>query len=314
MNNSDNNNSHYEEIEKIPLLKKENVLKFAKSLKPIDDIFFSVIIEDKDFCQELLQVILDDPNLIVEEINSQEEFTNLDGRSVRLDAYCRLGNGKYVNIEVQRADYDDHARRVRYNASLLTAKCTPKGSLFQDIPDIIMIYISAFDIFELHETYYKVKRVVECRDGSIHQSERIDNGILEIYINTEIDDHSKIARLMRLFVDNTTYNNEFPNMMRVKQQYQQIEEGVNKMYDLSSKYVKDVFNKGKEEGREEGLQKGLQKGLQEGREEGLQEGLQEKAIRIALKMLQKKQQLEFISEMTELPLEQLKQLQLQYYN
>ena len=47
------------------------------------------------------------------------------------------------------------------------------------------------------------------------------------------------------------------------------------------------------------------------REEGVQEGLEKKTIQIALKMLQEKVQLEFISKMTELSLEQLKKLQLQ---
>ena len=35
-----------------------------QSLKPIDNLFFSVIIEDKIFCQELLQVILDNATRI----------------------------------------------------------------------------------------------------------------------------------------------------------------------------------------------------------------------------------------------------------
>ena len=47
------------------------------------------------------------------------------------------------------------------------------------------------------------------------------------------------------------------------------------------------------------------------REESLEKGLQKKAIQIALNMLQQKLQPEFISQMTELSLEQVKKLQLQ---
>ena len=71
------------------------------------------------------------------------------------------------------------------------------------------------------------------------------------------------------------------------------------MYDFFMTNFKDVIeaqcNKAREESREKWLQKGKQ----------------EEAIQIALNMLQEKLQLEFISKMTKLSLEQLKKLQLQ---
>ena len=315
MKDIDINNTSTEELEKLIRLDKQKIIKMLQSLRPIDDLFFAIIIEDKVFCQELLQVILDDPNLIVEYTNTQEEIRNLEGRGVRLDAYCKLGNGKHVNIEIQKEDKDDHVRRVRYNTSLLTNQHTQKGSLFKDIPDVIVIYISTFDLFQLNQSYYKIIRQVQFLDGSIHDSEIAQNGTTEIYINTKIDDHTKIARLMKLFVDNTTKSSEFPNMERIKQRYQKTEEGGSKMYDFLMTNFKDVIdaqcNKVREESREEGREEGLQEGLQKGMEKGLQKGLQEKAIQIALKMLQQKLQPELISQITELSLEQLKKLQLQ---
>ena len=71
------------------------------------------------------------------------------------------------------------------------------------------------------------------------------------------------------------------------------------MYDFLMTNFKDVIDAQCDRVREESLEKGLQ------------EGLQKKAIQIALKMLQQKLQPEFISQMTELSLEQLKKLQLQ---
>ena len=291
MKDIDINNTSAEELEKLIQLDKQEIIKKLQSLKPIDDLFFAVIIEDKVFCQELLQVILDDPNLIVEYTNTQEEIRNLEGRGVRLDAYCKLGNGKHVNIEIQKADHDDHVRRVRYHTSLLTNQYTKKGSLFKDIPDVIVIYISTFDLFHLNQSYYKIIRQVQFLDGSIHDSEIAQNGTTEIYINTKIDDHTKIARLMKLFVDNTTKSSEFPNMERIKQRYQKTEEGGSKMYDFLMTNFKDVIDAQCDKVKEEVAQK--------------------KAIQIALNMLQQKLQPELISQMTELSLEQVKKLQLQ---
>ncbi len=64
------------------------------------------------------------------------------------------------------------------------------------------------------------------------------------------------------------------------------------------------FEEGKQAGLEEGIQKGKQEGLQEGiqkgKREGLEEGLYAKSVRVAERMLQKGQEIDFICEVTEL--------------
>ena len=72
----------------------------------------------------ILQTIMEDDKLIVTDVIFQSSKRNLYGRSVRLDALCTLGNGTLCNIEVQRSDNDDHLRRARYNASVITSKET----------------------------------------------------------------------------------------------------------------------------------------------------------------------------------------------
>ena len=67
---------------------------------------------------------MEDDKLIVTDVIFQSSKRNLYGRSVRLDALCTLGNGTLCNIEVQRSDNDDHLRRARYNASVITSKET----------------------------------------------------------------------------------------------------------------------------------------------------------------------------------------------
>ena len=58
-----------------------------------------------------------------------------------LDAKCQLEDGRIVNIEVQRADDDDHQRRVRYNGALLTTNLTNPSTKFAEIPDVIVVFI-----------------------------------------------------------------------------------------------------------------------------------------------------------------------------
>lgn len=67
-------------------VKRKRALKAVSELRPIDDVFFEKLIEEDGVCEELLQVILEDPGLKVEEIIPQKDIKNLRGRGVRLDA------------------------------------------------------------------------------------------------------------------------------------------------------------------------------------------------------------------------------------
>ena len=113
---------------------KAKIREEAKKLVPIDDVMFRKMAEDKEFCQEILQVILDDPKLIVVRNQPQFPVTNLQGRSVILDAHCILGDGRETDVEVQKANDDNHQRRVRYNSAVLTANIMDPGEKFEKVP------------------------------------------------------------------------------------------------------------------------------------------------------------------------------------
>ena len=104
--------------------------QLVSELNVIDDIFFHKMVEDSEVCQEILRIILEDDGLEVIEHHPQDSLKNLQGRSVFLDVRCRDSAGKYYEIEVQKANDDDHQRRVRYNGSLLTSATTKVGTDF----------------------------------------------------------------------------------------------------------------------------------------------------------------------------------------
>ena len=124
--------------------KKEQV----KNFRPIDDTFFEVLADDIGVCQEMLRIILEDEKLIVKDVIVQSSERNLYGRSVRLDALCILGNRKKCNVEVQRSNKDHHLKRVRFNASVITVRDSQTDDKFEETIDLIVVYISEFDIFK----------------------------------------------------------------------------------------------------------------------------------------------------------------------
>ena len=230
-----------------------------RSLNPIDDKFFRKMAEERSFCEEILRVILEDPKLQVLSNHAQEVVTNLKGRSVQLDAVCKLQDGRIINVEVQKYSDEDHQRRVRFHEALLTANTTSPGTAFRDIVDVCIIYIAKFDIFGKGLPVYHVRRV-------IHETgEKVYNGVEEIYVNAEARDESDISELMRVFTEDSAYSKKFPVTSELKYRYK--EGDVNMLYTMSDQLRDEGYAKGLKEGEAKGLKQGEAKGRAEGKSE-----------------------------------------------
>lgn len=208
---------------------KKQIRDYAKLLNPIDDPMFRKMAEEKEFCEEILRTILDDKDLVVLESTPQWTGTNLMGRSVILDAKCITGDGRQINIEIQKADDDDHQRRVRYHGAIITTNCSEPGTKFERLPDVCIVFISTFDIFKGNLPLYHVDRVVR------ETGEVVENGFTEIYVNTIVDDGSDVAELMKVFSENDSYSDKFPKTSEIKRRYKETEGGVQSMSDLMEK-------------------------------------------------------------------------------
>ena len=179
--------------------------KTVEELCPMDDIFFEKLAIDIGFCQEVLQVILQKKDLKVIKTEPQKSLRNVQGRSVIVDVLCEDEKGRYYNIEIQKSNNDEHQRRVRYNGSNIDTYITEKGTHFQDLPELYVIYISDFDVFAKNRVIYHVERILR------ETGDFIDNGFHEVYVNAQVDDKSEISELMKLFKSSGTEGNKkFP--------------------------------------------------------------------------------------------------------
>lgn len=211
----------------------EEKMALVQQLRPIDDVFFEVLIREKCVCEEILRTILEDSKLTVLQVRPQDSIRNLRGRSVRLDALCQLGNGKVCNIEVQKADDDDHLRRARYNASCITANVTEPGIQFKDVPDVVIVYLSQNDFFKDGKTIYHVDSIIR------ETGKRIDNGLYMIFVNTQINDGSDIAALMQCFLEKEPNNSAFPEIRDEVQRIKHTKGGVSAMSEIMENYAKE---------------------------------------------------------------------------
>lgn len=113
-----------------------------QALRPMDDVFFEVLIQQPGVCEEMLRVLLDCPDLIVLDIHAQHSIRNL-------------------------------LKRVRYNEACVTTQATDPGTDFENIPTVYSLYISDFDIFKKGKTIYHIRKSV------IETDQTVDDGTLE---------------------------------------------------------------------------------------------------------------------------------------
>ena len=259
--------------------------EYLRGLNPIDDLMFRKMAEHKEFCEEILRVILDDYKLVVTDNMQQFDIKNLQGRSVILDAKCITGDGRYINIEVQKANDDNHLKRVRYNASVLTANVTEAGKQFEFVPDVCIIFISAFDLFKGNLPLYHVIKIVK-ETGQV-----IDDGLTEIYVNAAVDDGSKLARLMKVFTKNDAYDEaDFPVTSEIKARFKKDEGGSIKMDETLQRWRDEWISEGEERGEKRGEKRG--------RKEGKIAGANEEKLRIAKDMKASGLEFDFIARFT----------------
>ena len=259
------------------LKSKQRFMEAIGTLNPIEDAVFRKMAESIEFCEEILRVFLQEPKLRVVSNHSQHSVSSIEGRSVILDAYCELEDGRKVNVEVQNANNTDHQRRVRYYSSVLTTSLMKKGDSFDKVPNICIVYVCNFDIFGLNKSLYVIKRITDKTEVEL------DNGLQEIYISP-VNDGSLIAELMRVFIESDVYNLKFPVTSEMKLRFnretkgEKMTEALRGVYEalreeVDRESMKAAMREGREKGIEEGRARGMEEGIAKGMEEGIAKGV-----------------------------------------
>lgn len=205
---------------------------YVAQLNVVDDVFFNKIVEDPEVCEEILRVILNMPTLRVIKLEVQRFIRNVGTKSVILDVLCQDDTGKLMNMEMQKANDDDHIKRVRYYAANLDTLAAEKGKEYHELPDLYMVYITRKDFLQGKKVIYHVERRL-AETGKV-----VYNGVNEIYVNTAIYDGTNLAELMRLFTNSSYYDPKFPKTSARIRYFKEENEGVNIMCDLVANEIK----------------------------------------------------------------------------
>lgn len=107
------------------------------------------------------------------------------------------------------------------------------GSDYALIPEVYVVYISEFDIFEKKRTVYHVESVIK-ETGDV-----IDDGLHRIFVNTNVHDGTDIADYMRHFRETGFEDPKFPCFTKAMKALKETEGGQESMCKIMEEYAKE---------------------------------------------------------------------------
>lgn len=181
----------------------------------------------------VLRAVLGNDRLRVTEVITQQSVPNLYGRAVRFDALATDGETIY-DVEIQRSDEGAVPRRARYNSSMIDSREVSKGTLFPDLPETYVIFITEHDVWKRGKPLYTVRRTFEDTE------EVFNDGAHILYVNGEYQSESPLGHLMHDFfcIDpNDMYSDVLAERVRF---FKEDEKGVATM----CKVMEEIYNDG----------------------------------------------------------------------
>lgn len=244
------------------IAEKERLVEQARKFDLLSNVFMSVALDDKAACQHVLRILTGIQDLSVLEVRSQYRVSKVTSHDAVLDILAEDSNGDLFNLEIQKADTIDHARRTRFYGAMIDSEYLMKGKTYTALPDVYIIYISETDLWKAGRTSYPVEKYFKSTGV------RYDDGQHILYVNAAVDDGSEIARLMRYF-KTADPNDMSQGDLSKRVHFLKCEEGG---YEIMCEVSEKIYAEGLEMGRTEGLEMGRTEGLEMGRTEGLEMG------------------------------------------
>ena len=155
-----------------------------------DFALFLSVMKNKKAYECTLSIILDEPDVKMEEVKVEQVILNRYGkRAIRLDAWGKTKDDRQVNMEMENhSGNDDVKRRSRYYQGLLDSPILKSGrrTKYKELPSTIIIFITQDDIFEKDRAKYTFTEQCEEVEG-LH----LEDGTTKIFLNMTSKNGSK---------------------------------------------------------------------------------------------------------------------------
>ncbi len=256
----------------------ERRVEEAMKFNLLSNVFMSVALNDIPACQYVLRILTGIEDLVVKEVRSQYQISKLHSHDAILDILAEDGTGKLYNLEIQRADTVDHARRTRFYGAMIDSEYLGKGKTYADLPDVYVIYISETDLWKKGYTTYPVEK----RFGNTDIP--YEDGLHILYVNAAVNDGSETAKLMQYFKTADPNDMTHGDLSKRVHYLKSEEGGYQQMCEISEKIYKEGMEDGRVEGKKEGIAEGRLESQKETAESLFHMGMAVEDIAKALKV------------------------------
>ena len=198
----------------------------------------------------MLRILTGIPDLTVVDVRTQYQISKMTSHDAVLDALAEDEDGRLYNIEIQRAETIDHARRTRFYGSMVDSEFLMKGKTYAELPDLFIIYISETDLWRAGYTCYPVEKFFR------HTEIPYADGQHVLYVNAAVDDGTETAKLMQYFKTADPEDDSQGDLSKWVH-FLKCEEGG---YDVMCEVSEKIYREGQEVGEQIGMQKGEQAG------------------------------------------------------
>ena len=234
-----------------------------------DSVMFSYVMQDKEICKELLELIL---GIEIEHIEySDIEHTHAaspTSKFISMDVFVK-GTDEVFDIEMQTSNFTHLGKRLRYYQGAMDTSITRRGTEYKTLPKSFIIFICLNDPFDKNIPQYTFN--MTCKEDTTTQI-KCDNTWIIFNAKAYKDCKNKeISSLLEYVLDNTV--DDTPLIQKIDSEVQKANKDSvwkGSAMGLISLEESVAFEKGCY--YQDGHEAGYKTGRAEGRAEGVAEG------------------------------------------
>ena len=309
-------------------------------MKPKVDFAFKEIMADEKARTGFLSAVLNIQPEDVKEtriLNANLRQEHVDDKLGILDVRLLLDNDREIDIEIQLSELRVWAdRSLFYLAKMLIEQIKP-GDSYRVFKKCVNISILDFTLFKDEPSVSSETPFYSCfhiREDTRHflYTDKMEFHVIELpklpkeltadcsnlelwakFINAERKEDFVMIAQKDPYIESAYKKLQLISQDKDKrQEYEAREKAIRDYSEMMLEAEERGWEKGMEKGILEGMEKGMEKGILEGMEKGMEKGILEgeyrKSVQVALDMLSKNFDVNIISQISRLPLEEVERL------
>ena len=218
-----------------------------------DDFIFCLVMQDKSVCTTVLNMVLSNSIGPITDITYQKTFDQVGyAKGIRLDVWVTDSNGTVYDVEMQSANKQDLAKRLRYYQSVIDVSSLEKGGHYTDLPDSFILFFCPFDYVRSGLPVYTFKTIC-------NEDKRIilPDGVTKVIINSASADKESDPELKAFLEYMNGIMSDRPFIRKIDRYIKELKENEARRHEYMLMQAFEM------EARRDGIQQGMQQGLQQ---------------------------------------------------